>query len=101
MQLMVATSQQRAREKYGKFRICGRFAGFFEGHLKKTDLKVRRFVRDLLHLLHDVLSSAFHIRVKDDGMGILCLRWTVPAMTLQRLSVHQESFARSFFLSNR
>lgn len=49
----------------------------FAGHLKKIEMKVDRFVRDLSHLPHDIPSSAFHARVKDGGMGITCLRWKI------------------------
>lgn len=47
------------------------------GQLKKIDSKVRRFVRDLLHLTPDVPSSAFHAREKYCGKDIPCLKWNV------------------------
>lgn len=58
-------------------------------HLRKIDLKVRRFVREILHFLHDTPSSGFHAHVKL-LYGATCLRWTVPMMALQRLSVDRE-----------
>lgn len=42
------------------------------GFLSKIDAKVRKFLRDALHLPHDFPTSAFYAKVKDGGMGITC-----------------------------
>lgn len=52
----------------------------FIGHLKKLDLKVRMFLRNLLHLPHNAAFSAFYVPVQYEGMGLSCLRWTVSMM---------------------
>lgn len=65
----------------------------YADHLRKSDLKMRRFVRDLLHLSHHEPSNAFHAPVKY-GYGLPCLRWTIPVMALRRLSADRERIFR-------
>lgn len=51
----------------------------YTGYSKKM---VPRFVRQVLHLPQGVPTSAFHTSVKHSGLGLPCLRWTVPTMVL-------------------
>ncbi|GBL87707.1 Retrovirus-related Pol polyprotein from type-2 retrotransposable element R2DM [Araneus ventricosus] len=60
------------------------FAKLYAGSLKKLDIKIRRFVRSVLHLPKDVPSSAFHARVSDGGLGIPSLRWMAPLLAVKR-----------------
>lgn len=46
----------------------------YAGNLRKINLKVRRFVRVVLHLPNDIPSSAFHACVKDGEMKLPCIR---------------------------
>lgn len=48
------------------------------GELNKLDLRVRDFVRTILHLPKDIPISFFHASVKDGGLGIPSFRWAVP-----------------------
>lgn len=57
----------------------------YAGHLSKIDKQVHRYLRDLLHLPNDTLSCAFYNPVKYGGMGLPCLRWTIPVLVLRRL----------------
>lgn len=59
-------------------------------HLRKLDLAVRKFVRELLHLPQDVPSSAFHASVKHGGKGIPCLSWIMPVMAIHRFPLESE-----------
>ncbi|GBL74729.1 Retrovirus-related Pol polyprotein from type-2 retrotransposable element R2DM [Araneus ventricosus] len=60
------------------------FAKLYAGSLRKLDVKVRRFVRTILHLPKDVPTAAFHARVSDGGLGIPSLRWMAPLLAAKR-----------------
>ncbi|GBM11033.1 Retrovirus-related Pol polyprotein from type-2 retrotransposable element R2DM [Araneus ventricosus] len=60
------------------------FANLYAGSLRKLDVKIRRFVRAVLHLPKDHPSSAFHARVSDGGLGIPSLRWMAPLLAVKR-----------------
>ncbi|GBO32976.1 Retrovirus-related Pol polyprotein from type-2 retrotransposable element R2DM [Araneus ventricosus] len=60
------------------------FAKLYAGSLRKLGVKIRRFVRAVLHLPKDVPSSAFHARVSDGGLGIPSLRWMAPLLAVKR-----------------
>lgn len=55
------------------------------GYLRKIDLKIRRFVREVLRLPHDTPNSAMYAKVCDGGLGLPCLRWIVPMLAYHRL----------------
>lgn len=66
----------------------------YAGHLKKIDLKVRRFEWENLNFQHDIPSTAFHALMRDGGMGLPCMRWIVRFMVLRRLCADRERILR-------
>lgn len=58
------------------------------GFLKKLDLKIWKFIWDILHLSHNFSTSAFYLHINDGRLGISCLRWHVPMMTYYLDSSH-------------
>ena len=60
-------------------------AEYTEGYLDSLDLMVRSKVRLWLKLPHDTVTPFFYANYRDGGLGLVCLRFTVPpAMRLNR-----------------
>ena len=60
-------------------------AEYTEGYLDSLDLMVRSKVRLWLKLPHDTVTPFFYANYRDRGLGLVCLRFTVPpAMKLNR-----------------
>ena len=60
-------------------------AEYTEGYLDSLDLMVRSKVRLWLKLPHDTVTPFFYANYRDGGLGLVCLRFTVPpAMKLNR-----------------
>ena len=55
------------------------------GYLSKIDIKIRAFIRGVLHLPHDFPNPVFYTSVKDGGLGIPCMRYSIPVMAHSRL----------------
>lgn len=53
--------------------------------LNKTDKIIRKSVKEWLTLPNDVPSAYIHAAVRDGGLGIPSLRWSIPRMRLARL----------------
>ena len=54
-------------------------------NLRFLDRKIRSKVREWCHLPHDTPLGYFHANPKDGGLGIVCLRYAIPAMKKRRL----------------
>ena len=50
------------------------------------DQKVRAFIRGVLHLTHDFSNATFYASAVDGGLGVPCMRWSIPAMARSRLN---------------
>ena len=50
------------------------------------DLKVRAFIRGVLHLPHYFHNAAFYASAVDGGLGMPCMRWSIPIMARSRLN---------------
>ncbi|KAG8171631.1 hypothetical protein JTE90_013064 [Oedothorax gibbosus] len=55
------------------------------GVLKKADIRVRDFIRKILHLPKDCPNAYIHANVDDGGLGVTSLRTKVPELRLKRL----------------
>ncbi len=62
--------------------VLGRFN---KRYFAKLDVQVREKVRGWLRLPHDVPIGFFHASVKDGGLGIPSLKYTIPLLKLSRL----------------
>jgi len=62
--------------------VLGRFN---KRYFRKLDVQVREKVRGWLRLPHDVPIGFFHASVKDGGLGIPSLQYTIPMLKLSRL----------------
>ena len=54
-------------------------------HLKYLDRQIRKAVRKWLHLPHDTPLPYFHADVKDGGLGLRSLQYTVPGLKQRRM----------------
>lgn len=52
---------------------------------RKADTDVRKAVRQILQLPHDVPKAAFHSKVADGGLRVPCLRFRIPLIAKKRL----------------
>lgn len=62
-----------------------------DGRLLQLDRQVRKAVRGWLRLPKDVSLGYFHAKCKSGGLGIPCLRTTVPMVLHNRISAMQNS----------
>ena len=69
------------------------------GYLKKIDCEIRAFIRGVLHLPHDFPNAAFYASVIDGGLGIPCMRWSIPRMARKRLGDLSER-TKAFLMYN-
>lgn len=60
------------------------FSRLYANSLNKLDIIIRKGIRHILHLPHDLPRAAFHGRVADGGLGIPSLRFTVPLLARKR-----------------
>lgn len=65
--------------KYYHLLVLGKI---YAGQLQKIDLKVRRFIPEVLHIPQDAPTSAFHTSVKYGGLCLPCLRLSVFVMDM-------------------
>jgi hypothetical protein len=63
--------------------VLGRYSKRF---FRSLDVKIRSTVREWLRLPHDVPIGFFHAGVKDGGLGIPSLQYTIPLLKLSRLN---------------
>ena len=55
-------------------------AEYTEGYLDSLDLMVKSRVKLWFKLPHDTVTPFFYANYRDGGLGLVCLRFTVPAM---------------------
>ena len=55
-------------------------------NLRFLDRRVRRAVREWLHIPHSTPKAYFHSRTKDGGLGIPCFQFKVPCLEHRRLA---------------
>lgn len=60
------------------------FSTLYSGTLKKMNISIRTFVRQILHLPKDLPRAAFHASTADGGLGIPSLRWIIPYLATKR-----------------
>lgn len=61
------------------------FSKQYASYLKKIDIIVRKTVRKVLRLPHDLPKATFHAKVADGGMGVPSLRYLIPFIATKRL----------------
>ena len=69
------------------------------GHLKKIDSEIRAFIPGVLHMPHDFPNAAFYASAVDGGLGIPCMRWSIPRIARKRLGDLSER-TKSFLMNN-
>ena len=58
----------------------------YKGFLKHLDCEIRKWVRKWLKLPHDIHLANFYARVKDGGLGIKPLEFTIPLLKRRRMA---------------
>lgn len=67
--------------------------------LNKIDRLIRSSVRRWLSLPHDTCKAYFHASVKDGGLGITNLRWSIPEQRRRRLiKINHQSLQGTTFI---
>lgn len=62
------------------------FSRLTAGALNKIDEVIRKFVRKIIHLPHDLPKAPFHAKVADGGLGVPSYRFTIPLIAKRRLT---------------
>lgn len=61
------------------------------GLSKKSEVAIRRYVRKLLRLPHDISTNYFHAPIKDGGLGIPSLENSVPLIRYKGIMTPSKS----------